>query len=174
MPFLNYSVDEINKILDGRLHSPIEDIVGDDYTSASPLSMTAGTEYRFICNGNLRNFKNFPDHITEIWNSTASLATFSEFLDTPEMVSNIQFDFDPDAAAAGTLTLKIYVNETVPILLKSYTVSYKALADRYTILGTFYIGEEIGFDVKNKGIFYTISSSANGELFDPALEIYRT
>ena len=91
----------VDKILDGRLHSPIQDCVGDDYTAGSPLVMSAATEYTFECNCNTRDFSIFPSHVTNMWNGTTNIATFPELLNTPEIVANIQFTFDPDTAADG-------------------------------------------------------------------------
>ena len=171
---LPFTGAEVQKILDGRYHSPIHDIVGDDWTVGVPLAVSATTEYTFMCNGNTRNFKNLPDHITNIWNTSTGIATFEDFLDTPEMVSNVQFTFDPSVASAGILTLRVYVNETVPLVVKEYTVPYKASTERYTILATFYIGDSTGFDVKNKGVFFTVEATGAGSLYEPSIEIYRT
>lgn len=169
-----YNITEIDMLLDGRYHSPIQDLVGNDYTIGSRLSMTADNEYTFLCNGSIRNFKSFPDHITNIWNTSTNIATFPDFMNTVEIVANVSFNFAPSAAAAGILTLTPYVNEDTPIAIKNYTASFKAIDNRYTILATFYTGDDTGFDVKNKGVFFTISSSANGEMYNPSIEIYRT
>ena len=171
---LNMSGDTVYKILDGRMHSPIQDCVGDNYTSGSPLAMTGGTEYDFVCNCNTRNYKCFPDHITTMWDSVNNKATFAEFLNTPEIVANIQFIFAPSVSSSGVLALSLYVNETVPLLMKKYTVPYKATTEKYTILSTFYAGDTTGFDVKNKGVIFKIESTGNGNSYDNAIEIYRT
>jgi len=171
---LPFTAATIVKILDGRLHSPIQDIVGDDYTIGDPLVMSATTEYDFECNGNTRTFEVFPDHITGIWNTSTNVATFSEFQNTPEIVANVQFTFDPSAAAAGIITIRSYVNETVPIIMKEVTIPYKALVEKYNTLITFYAGDTTGFDVKNKGVFFTVEVSGAGSLYNTAIELYRT
>lgn len=169
-----YTINEIDMILDGRYHSPIQDVVGNDYTTGSRLSMTAEEEYIFTCNGLLRNFKSLPDHIDNIWNTSTSIAVFPDFMNTVEMVANVSFNFNPSVASAGILTLTPYVNEDTPIPIKNYTANFKATDNRYTILATFYTGSDVGFDVKNKGVFFKIHASANGEMYDPSIEIYRT
>lgn len=174
MAQLPYSAAQIEKILDGRFHSPIQDVVGTNYTTGSRLAMSAATEYDFICNGATRNYMSFPDHITNIWNTSTNIATFPEFMNTVEMVANVSFNFDPTVAAAGVLTLRVYVNETVPLVMKQYTAAYKNADERYTVLATFYTGDDTGFDVKNKGVKFTIEASGAGELYDPSIEIYRT
>jgi len=165
---------EVQKIIDGRLHSPIQDVVGDNYTVGSPLAVSASTEYDFVSNGNVRNFKVFPDHITNIWDTSTNIATFSGFENTPEIVANVSFMWDPDVAAAGIMTVKVYVNETSPILIKETNIDYKATTGKLTGLLTFYAGDVTGFDVKNKGVSFKIESSAAGNLYDPSIEIYRT
>ena len=171
---LNMSGTTLTKVLDGRLHSPIQDIVGDNYTIGVPLAMSVDTEYDFECNGNTRMFEVLPDHITEMWNTTTNIATFSEFLNTPEIVANVQFVFDPTIAAAGIITVRSYVNETSPIVMKEVTVPYKALVENYNLLITFYAGDVTGFDVKNKGVYFTVESSGAGDLYNTAIELYRT
>lgn len=165
---------QASRVLDGRLYSPIQDVVGDNYTTSSRLSMTAGVEYPFVCNGNVREFKNFPSHITNIWDKVNNKATFAEFEDTPEMVANVSFIIDPLVSAQGVVTVRVYVDETVALEFKSDNKVFKGSSEKITSLLTFYTGSETGFDVKNKGVKFTVESSANAELFDPSIEIYRT
>lgn len=169
-----FTAADIIKVIDGRYHSPVQDVVGDNYTLASPLATAGGVEENFVCNGNTRNFSVFPAHVTNIWNTTTNIATFGEFLNTPEMVANVQFTFDPSVAAAGIITVRAYVNETVPLLIKEVNLPYKATATDGTALITFYAGDATGFDVKNKGVFFTIESGAAGDLYDFSIELYRT
>lgn len=171
---LDLTGEQINSTLNGRYYNPIEDIVGDNYSSGSPLSMSASTEYDFVCNGNTRLYQNFPSHITHIWNTSTNIAVFDEFLDTPEMVANVSFYWSPASANAGTIIVDCYVNETVPILIKEAIVNYKATAGKITAIITFYAGDTAGFDVKNKGVFFKITPSSAGDFYDPSLEIYRT
>lgn len=175
MANLDFTADQINKVIGGRLHSPIEDCVGNDWTSGVPLAMAAETEYRFVCNAAILDSKVFPTHVTKIWDSTLNLATFSEMLNTPMIVSNPQFVFSPTVAAAGIITIRTYVNETVPIQLGNpITFPYKATAERVSALITYYAGDSTGFDIKNKGVYFTIEASAAGSAYDPAIINYRT
>lgn len=157
-----------------QIQTPIQDCVGNNYTNASPLVMTANTEYPFVCNGALRNKKYLPPHITNIWNTSLNKATFSTFVNIPEIVSNVQFSFAPSNSQPGNMTVNVYVNESSPILMKSYTVPYKGSAQRYTVVTTFYADSEVGFDVKNKGVIFKITASSGGNLYDTAIEIYKT
>lgn len=171
---LNFTTDEVNKTIDGRLNSPVQDVVGDNYPSGSPLAMSADTEYTFACNGNDRNFPNFPAHITNMWDTTNNKTALSEFQDTPQIVCSVQFTFAPNVAAAGEITIQPYVDETSPIPFKAVTVPYKKDASRVNGLVTFYAGSEAGFDIKNKGVYFKIKASGAGSAYDMAIELYRT
>ena len=165
---------EVDRILDGRLHSPIQDVVGDNYTSGSPLAMSADTEYDFVCNGATRNFKSFPESITNMWNTTTNITELSEVDDTEMIVATVSFTFDPSVSAAGIITLQPYANEDTPIPFKTRIVSYKGNAERVSADVFFYAGSETGFDIKNKGVFFKVESTGAGNLYDTTLEIYRT
>ena len=172
--FSKFTGNQIDTILDEQYKSPLQDVIGDDYTTSSRLSMVAGTEYSFVCNGNVRNFTNLPDHVTSLWHTTNNICVPSELLDTPVLVFTVRFTFNPTVAAAGIVTLHPYVNETVPVEFKPVNVPYKASEARVSALVTIYLGEETGFDVKNKGVFFKVSTSGAGELYDPNIEIYKT
>lgn len=172
---INFTSSELNKVIDGRFHSPIQDVVDDAFTLGSEQSISANTEYTFASNGNVRNKKVLPAHISNMWNTSTNIATFEDFLNTPEIVANVQFKFDPSDSSEGLVTVRVYVNETTPLLIKTNTIDYKGASDEpLTALLTFYAGEEVGFDVKNKGVFFTYEFSSNGNLWDRAIEIYRT
>ena len=144
-----FTTDDVSKILEGRYTNPLHDLSGDDYTTASRLTMLADTDYDFVCNGNVRNFKNLPSYVTTLWNTSTNLTTFGELLDTPVMVITVRFKFDPTVAAAGIITVNPYVNETVPVKFKPVSVPYKASLTDVSALVTIYVGSETGFDVKN-------------------------
>lgn len=169
-----FSTAEVTKIIDGRLHSPIQDCVGDNWTVSSPLALLAETPVVFQCNCNLRNNKILPTHITNIWDGTTNIATFENFLNTPEIVANVNMIIDPSASSEGILTVSAWVNETIPILIKSVNATYKGDTEKITALLTFYAGSEPGFDVKNKGVYFTIESSSGALAYDMSIEIYRT
>ena len=174
MANLKFTANQIDQILDEQYKTPLQDVSGDNYTSGSPLAMSADTEYDFVCNGNVRNFTNFPEHVTSLWDTTNDICVPDELLDTPVLVFTVRFKFDPTVAAAGTITVNPYVNETVPIKFKPVTVPYKATLTDVSALVTIYLGEETGFDVKNKGVFFKFEASGAGDMYDSSIEIYRT
>lgn len=171
---LKFPTATIDKLLDEQYQTPIQDCVGNNYTQAAPLNTVANTPYTFEVNGATRNAKFLPAHITNIWDTVNNRATFAEFINVPEIVANVQFTFEPTNAQAGTITLDVYVNEAVPVIMKSYTVSYKAETQRYTVVSTFYASPSVGFDVKTKGVFFRVRTSGAGKLYDTAIEIYKT
>lgn len=164
----------LQKIINESEHTPIQDVVGDNYTSGSPLAITANTEYTFTCNGNTRNFKSFPSHITNFWNTVTNIGSFSELVDTKMIVATPKFVFSPSTASAGKITVRVYVNDTVPKVLDAKIVDYKAVASKVSQLLTFYTGTEAGYDVKNDGVFFTVEADQNGDLYDTSIIIYRT
>jgi len=173
---LPFTGDEVCKVIDGRFHSPLQDLAGDDYTSGvgERLEVAASTEYDFTCNGAVRNFIEMPSHIASLWNTSTSLFLAPDFLDTPVIVFTVRFKFDPTVSAAGIMTINPYVNETVPIKFKPVSVPYKGALTDVSALVTIYLGSEIGFAVKSKGVFFRFESTGAGEMYDPQIEIYRT
>lgn len=170
MGVLDFKTLEINRILDGRLHSPIQDCVGDN----TAFAMTAGVEYDFECNCATRDEKILPSHITNMWDGVNNVATFSEFDNTPMIVSTVSFYFAPSAASPGKMTISAYVNEDTPLLIESVTVNFKAVAERTSALLTYYAGDDTGFDVKNKGVIFKVESDTDGTFSQPAILTYRT
>lgn len=164
----------LKKIVTTQGTTPWHDGADDAYTTSSRQTIVAGTEYDFECNNLARHEDNFPEHITELWDTTDNVATFVEELDTPVYVARVQLNFVPTIAAAGTIELSAYVNETVPLLVDTSLINYKASDTRATALFTFYIGSETGFDLKNKGIKFTYTMSGAGEVYDRGIFIYRT
>lgn len=171
---LKYDAATIDKILDGRYHSPIEDIAGDNYTEISPLTITGGNTEQYVCNNNIREFSSFPAHVSKMWDTANNKAIFAELLDTPMIVGVPSFIWKPASSTDGKITVGVYVNETSPILIEEQTLNYKGTARRVSPLFTFYIGEDAGFDVKNKGVIYRITPDTTGDLYLPIIKHYRT
>ena len=164
----------LQKVINENEHTPIQDIVGNNYTTSSRLSMTANTEYNFVCNGVVRNNLSLPIHISKLWDTTTNLGVFTDLVNTKMIVATPKFIFAPSTASAGFITVRAYVNETVPIEIDAKVVDYKAVAETVSQLLTFYTGNATGFDVKNKGVFFTVEADQNGELYDTSLVIYQT
>ena len=170
---LDFSADEINKTIGGRLYSPIQDVVGNNYTSAATLQLLPNTSLSFLCNGAIRNFKNLPSHITNMWDTVNNKVVLNEFQDTPAIGTNLSFMIDPATSAEGIVTISAYVDETVPLLIKSTNVHFKGDVEKLTGSIKFYAGSETGFDVKNKGVIFTLESNVGAEVYDTSIEIIR-
>lgn len=169
---LNVSGTALDKLLDSSEHPAWQDVVDGLHTSSSPQEITGGSETTFTNNGSVRNETSFPDHITELWDTTNSIAHFEEELNAPVYVARLEFTIDPQAT--GTVDFKMYVNDDTPKLLQTTTVSYKNAIDRVSSLFTFYLGDAAGYDVKNDGVYFTITPSSDVDIYDKTLLIYRT
>ena len=171
---LDVTAEQLNKIINGRHHSPIQDVVGDDYTEASKFTMTAGVASPFLCNGNVRNFKVLPSHVTNMWSTSENKCLFTELDNTPMMVVDMSFMFLPGTASAGHITISAYIDDATSSLITSILIPYKSSLTRASALLTFYLGSDAAFNVKGKGVKFTVQSDSNGEGYDPSIKIYRT
>lgn len=161
-----------------RLTPPSEDIVDGTYNVGNKLSYTAGVEQRLTIGAAARHKKNgFNDNtgISMIFDIDNDVAIFSEFYDTPVIISKPNCFFQPSASNEGYCTIRVYVNETSPLLLDESRVVYKGNTPaKISTLFSFYIGSETGFDIKNKGVFLTFEFDHDGEIWDMALLQYLT
>ncbi len=171
---LPYDGETLKKILDEALHPPIEDIVWNNYTAWSSLSMSAGTKYDFVCNWATRRLKSFPWHVLKMRDASTNIATFEEILNLKMIVFTVKFIFNPSSSSAWIVTLTPYVNESVPIAFEVVQVPYKAVTSEVSALVTIYTWDETWFDVKNKGVFFKVEATGVGELYDPSIKIYKT
>jgi hypothetical protein len=169
---LNITGAHLNKVLDTAEHASFEDLVDGLHTSASPQSILAGTETRITNDGTVRDEMHFPSHITKLWDTSLNIATFSEELDNPVYV--IRFECTLDPASTGECEFQLYVNDATPKLIQTSFIAYKNAIARTSVLFTFYLGEETGYDVKNDGVYLSINPSTNLDLYDKTLLIYKT
>ncbi|MHA1447969.1 MAG: hypothetical protein ACTSP4_00915 [Candidatus Hodarchaeales archaeon] len=171
---LNFTGDTVNKVIDTQANTPHHDCGDNAFTTGSRQSVTGSTEYDFESNCLSFEDKNFPAHMTRLWDVIDNKAVFDEELDTPPYVSRVQLNFDPSVAAAGFMDINMYVNETVPILMATIRIPYKASDTRISVNFTFYIGDTTGYDIKNKGLIFKYKPDANGEVYDRGILVYRT
>ena len=177
---LPFTGDTIKKIASYRATPPAQDLVDGVYTDASPRAITSGVEYKLIFDsGNLaREFSNgFSDNtgITTMWNFTDNVTSYSELLDTPTMVALPNCYFQPSSANAGDCIIRMYVNETSPILMDQAIVGYKGTTyEKMGDLFSYYLGDEAGFQVKTKGVYFTFEFEHNGNMKDMGIFHYLT
>jgi len=177
---LNITGDELKKAVNLRVTPPTQDIVNGNYTDAAPLAVTAGTEYRLTFDDtnlarNFTNGFNTNTGITTMYDFTEDVAIYSDFVDTPTIVALPNLYFKPTAANAGECIIRMYVNETSPIQHDQATVSYQgAIYDKMGDLFSYYLGDEVGYQIKSKGIYFTFEFSHDGDVKDMGLFHYLT
>ena len=169
---LNITGNTLSKLIDSYYHPPHQDVVDGLHTVSSPQSITGGAETTFTNNGSVRNYSALPDHITNIWNTSTNVAAFSEEMNEPIYVARLELTIDP--ATVGNFDFKMYVNDSSPKLIQTVTVPYKNAIGRISAIFTFYLGTETGYDVKNDGVYFTITPSGNADIYDKTILLYRT
>ena len=163
-----------------RLTPPTCDLVSNQYTNAAPLSIVAGTEYRmnFDLANLARSFNNgfnANTGITRMYDFVNHVSIFDEFNDTPTIVSLPNVYFKPSTASKGECLISCYVNETVPILHDQAIVGFQGtIYEKMGDLFSFYLGNEVGYQLKSKGVYFTFIFDHNGQAKDFALNQYLT
>lgn len=171
---LDITGDELKKVIMGRYYSFRQDIHDSQHTSGSPQAISAGTPVRFTNDTLTRNDVVSPYYITSRWNTTDNKVAFPEEIDSPTYVAEIGFVFDPSVAAAGDITLTVWIDDDTPKDIKVYTAKYKAVAEKQSIIATWYLGDDAGFDAKNDGVYFELEFEGAGDLYNKTLVIYRT
>lgn len=177
---LNITGNTLRKLVNYRYTPPSQDIVDGVYTDSSPRSITAGTEYKLVFDDtNLaREFTNgFNDYtgITTMYDFTNNVTSYGEFLDTQTVVSLPNCYFQPSSANAGECIIRMYVNEDTPIQMDQAIVGYQGLSyEKMGDLFSYYLGSETGYDVKNKGVYFTFEFEHSGNMKDMGLFHYLT
>lgn len=171
---LKFSTADINKLLDGRYNNFKESVIGDN-----TIAVTANTEFLFVNNGASEIKITSPEYITSRWDFTNSKISMPEELDSPSYVIDISPYFTPSTGSEGAVTMRIYIDEsgtrdyTSDPLIRTYNVRQKG-ADLVSIVGTWFFGDDVGFDAKNNGVYFTLEFENNGTISVPFHVIYRT
>lgn len=174
MAFLKFTASEIERIIDGRYNNFKQALQGDN-----TIAISANTEVLFVNNGAISNEVTAPTYITSRWSTTNSKISFSEELDAPTYVVDIAPLFTPTAVNEGSATMRIYIDESgtrdfsTDPLIRTYNSRYKG-TDLVSIVGTWFLGAEVGFDAKNNGVYFTLEFENAGTLSLPYHVIYRT
>ena len=170
----------VEKILDGR-HNSFRQAIQDDHVAGDSIAVTSDTEMLLTNNGlGVAGSTTAPDYITDRWDATNSKIALPDELDSPTYVNDISFTFDPNTASAGTITLKLYVDESgartfaTDPLIRTYASSYKSLTEAVSMITTWFLGDSTGYDAKNNGVYFTVEFSDSGILYGTYFNIYRT
>ena len=115
-----YTGTQIDNLLDGRYHNFIQSIQDTLHTVGSPQVITADTPVKYTNNGGIPVKVIAPDYITSRWDTTNNKIAFPEEMNTPVYVGEVGFTFDPSVAAEGTATIKVYIDDDTPKLIKTY------------------------------------------------------
>lgn len=169
-----FTQTEVTNILDGRYHSFIQDIADSEHTIGDPQDIDADTEYLFTIDALARNFVIAPDYMTDRWDAVNSKIAPSTEMNTPTYVADIGFTFAPTVSAAGTVTVRMYIDDASPKQIRSYQFSFKGTPENVNQIMTWYLGTDAGYDAKNDGVYITVEFSAAGELYSKTAVIYHT
>lgn len=171
---LKFTTAQVEKILDGRLYSFRQDLADSVHTVGSPQPILSLTEYRITNDGLIRNDLVNPAYIVEDWDTVNNKFALPSEIDSPTYVVDMSFTFAPSVGSAGEMITRIYIDDTVPKLIKTARTNYTGTTAIDDVLMTWYLGEEAGFDAKNDGVYFTIEFSASGSLYDKSMSIFRT
>lgn len=177
---LSFTTAEIEKVLDGRYNTFRQAILDGQYTLASPRALLASTEVVLTNNAALTNSVTSPTYITSRWSTSNSKISMPEELDNPTYVNDLTFTFDPTSASAGEGTIRLYIDESgtrnfaTDPLIRSYPFDFKAAPEPVSVISTWFFGEDVGFDAKNNGVYFTVEVSLAGDLYETFFSIYRT
>lgn len=180
MGVIKFTSAEVEKVLDGRYNSFRQAILDATYTSGSPLALSASTETLLTNDAAGFNVVTAPTYIASRWSVANSKLAVPDELDNPTYVNDLQFTFDPTVASAGTVTIRVYIDESgtrnfgTDPLIRTYSVDYKAIAEVVSVISTWYMGDDVGFDAKNNGVYFTVEASGAGDLYGTFFSLYRT
>jgi hypothetical protein len=167
---LTQTFTEIQNMVDRNMMPFKQDVAG-----TNSIAIEASTPTRFAVNGLARNVSEGPAYMTDRWDTVSNKMTAITEYDSPVYVANLSFIWTPDASSAGDFVVRLYIDDTTPKLISTYSASYKgAVAIPKNILATWYWGSEAGYDAKNDGIYFEVEFEHAGDLTSPALTIYNT
>jgi len=174
MDKLDFTITEVNQTLDGRMNSFRESLLGNN-----TIALVANTETLFVNNGAVSEEVTAPTYITSRWDKVNSKIAMPEELDHPTYVFDMAPLFTPASGNLGTFILKVYIDESgtrdfsTDPRIRTYKTTQKG-TDYISMVATWFFGESIGYDAKNKGIYFTIESDIGGTISEPYHVDYRT
>lgn len=171
---LPFTGEQVKNIIDGRYNSFRETVYGTNSTT-----VTADTEFLFVNNGATSSEVTSPDYITSRWDTTNSKMAIPEEYDTPTYVFDMASTYTPSGANLGSVMLRVYVDESgtrdfsTDPNIRTYTGIQKGTG-LVSIIATWFFGDNVGYDAKNKGVYFTLEFENAGTLSSPYHTIYRT
>lgn len=170
MPQLTLTGTQVQDMLDRSLTPFRQDIIGDD-----TINILANSETKILVNGNTRNDVQAPSYMTDRWDTVTSIMKATSEYDHPTYVGDIGFIWTPGASSEGVATIRVYINDASPKLIRTYRQPYKgANAEPFNVVSTWYWGTDVGYDAKNDGVYFTIEFEHAGNVTSPSVVIYNT
>ena len=165
-----YTKTEVDDMLDRNLNPFRQDVVG-----TNTLTIVAGVSQRFIVNGLSRNSSQGPAYFTDRTDLSTGVMRATTEYDGPTYIASVGGIWTPSASSEGTAKVRVFINDTVPKLIRTFSVSYKgATAETFSVLVDWYWGTEAGYDAKNDGVYFEIEFEHNGTITTPSESIYNT
>jgi len=165
-----YTKTQVDDMMDRNLNPFRQDVVGDD-----SIIILATSPTKLLVNGNTRNAAKAPSYMTDRWNTTTSIMKAISEYDGPTYVGDIGLVYTPTVPnSEGNLTVRVYINDASPKLIRTYTSRYKGSVIPMNVLTTWYWGEETGYDAKNDGVYFTLEFEHAGTVTAPSIIIYNT
>ena len=166
-----FTKTQVDNMMDRNLSPFRQDVTGSNTISIA----SADTEYRFAVDGAARNEVQAPTYMTNRWDTANNKMTATTEYDHPVYVADVGFVWVPDTPAPGLATLRIWIDDDTPKLIRTYVGDYGGDASvPFNILATWYWGDETGYDAKNDGIYFTVEFENTGDVTSPSLVIYNT
>jgi hypothetical protein len=156
-----------------------------DLTGTNSIEITADTEVLWVNNGLGHENTSAPAYFTDRWDSVNNKMTAVTEYDHPTYVVDMGLLFTSDTPnSSGIVTMRIYIDESgtqdfsTDPAIRTYRGDYKTGSspntDQGSILGTWYWGEETGYDAKANGVYFTLEFEDTGDLTNPTTVIYNT
>lgn len=170
--FLPYTGATIRNIL-GKATNPFkQDIQDGTYTTSNRYALVAGVPRRFKLDGTLRNVIQNPAYMTNSYDGVTDTFKATTEMDSPFYGGDLSWKWDPTSANPCDIVIRIWINDAVPKLIKSYHQTAVSTLETYNQPITWYWGTETGYDAKNDGIYFEIESSIGGEVYDMAASFF--
>lgn len=175
MAKLDFTAAQVNKAIAYRMTPISEDVVDGVYVTGSERAIVADTEYRLTFDS-----ANYARHatngfsgltgITSLYDSTNDVFSYSDVQDTATVMALPNCWFTPSAANAGECLIRMYVNETSPILHDQAIVNYQGTtSEKMGDIFMWYLGDETGYQIKSKGVYFTFEFEHNGTMVDQGM-----
>lgn len=156
-----------------------------DLSGTNSIAITGGTETLWANNGLGHENTSAPAYMTDRWDAVNNTMMALTEYDHPTYVVDMGFLFTSDTPnTTGVAVIRIYIDESgtqdfgADPVIRTYRTDYVTGSAPNTaqmsVLGTWYWGEELGFDAKMNGVYFTVTFEDSGDITGPTTVIYNT